>query len=251
MPKNSVGLRLTSEVMSGSDASVRFVPEVMAGLAKNLMAHSAIYISDLHQKAQKFEGYSFYAKYRFLSIDSLQRHFRMAAYGRYSSSSNPLYSGETMVAGGATVKRALDEINLEGDNTGVQGGIVLTQLLHKLALSASVNYNRAFDNQGGYDLLPGQAKESIGYTFSAGYLKYPKVYTSYSQPNLNLYLEFLGKSNPGKGQRFMEAAPALQLILNSRTRIDLSKRIQLYGNMNRITKNMLLFRIEHNFFNVF
>lgn len=217
------------------------------------MGHSILYISDLHQKSQKVEGFGFYAKYRFLSIDSLQRHFRMAAYGRYSSIENPTYTfnGITDPHSAASPFKAIDEINLEGDNSGVQGGIVATQLIHKLALSASVNYTRAFDNRGGNDLLPGQGREAFGYTFSAGYLAYPKAYTSYEQPNFNLYLEFLGKTNVSNSRNFMEAAPALQVILNSRTRIDVSKRFQLYGNMHRMTKNMWLFRIEHNLFNVF
>lgn len=241
MPRNSIGLRLTTEAMPGKDFALRTIPEVMIGITKNLMAHSTLYISDVHQKSQKIEGFGFYAKYRFLSIDSLQRHFRMAAYGRYSSINNPTYTRGLPV----------DEINLEGDNSGLQGGIVATQLLHKLALSTSVSYSRASHNHEGYDLLPGQAREGLAYTFSAGYLTYPKVYTSYEQPNINVYLEFLGKTNVGRDKSYLEAAPAVQVILNSRTRIDVSKRFQLYGNMERMTKNMFLFRVEHNLFNVF
>lgn len=248
MPRNSIGLRLTTELVPGPDLGLRTIPEIMLGISKNLMAHSSFYVSDLHQKSQKIEGFGFYAKYRFLSIDSLQRHFRAAAFGRYTSVKNPLY---TTTDPGSISSISQDEINLDGDNSGLQGGIVITQLIHKLALSASVNYTKALDNRGGYKLLPGQADESIGYTFSAGLLTYPKTYTSYSQPNLNVYLEILGKSNIGKSQSFMEAAPAVQLILGSRTRLEFSKRLQLYGNMNRMAKNMFLFRIEHNIFNVF
>ncbi len=239
--------------MPGSDPGLRIVPEVMFGITKNLMGHSILYISDVHQKSQKFEGFGVYAKYRFLSIDSLQRHFRMAAYGRYSSINNPTYTltSPTDLHSPTGFYKALDEINLEGDNSGMQGGIVATQLIHRLALSASVNYTRAFDNRGDNDLLPGQAREAVGYTFSVGYLTYPKVYTSYEQPNFNVYLELLGKTNVVNSKNFMEAAPALQVILNSRTRIDVSKRFQLYGNMHRMTKNMWLFRVEHNLFNIF
>lgn len=238
MPMNSIGLRLTSELMSGTDERLRTIPEIMAGLAKNLMVHSSLYISDVHQKSQKLEGFGFYAKYRFLSTDSLQRHFRLAAFARYSSVNNPTYTNERMVNSTNTVRQVLDEINLEGDNSGILGGLIATQLIHKLALSGSVNYTRAFDNRGGFELMPEQSRNALAYTFSAGYLAYPKVYTSYEQPNLNIYLEFLGKTNLDKAQNFMEVAPALQVILNSRTRIDVSKRFQLYGNMNRITKNM-------------
>ncbi len=253
MPKNSIGLRLTTEIMRGSDLRLRTVPEVMAGITKDLMGHAILYISDVHQKSQRLEGYGLYAKFRFLSIDSLQSHFRMAAYGRYSSINNPTYTSNSSAEpfSSTLLFRDIDEINLEGDNSGVQAGVVATQLLHKLALSGSVNYNRAYNNRGNNDLSPNQAKYAFGYTFSAGYLAYPKIYTSYEQPNFNIYLEFLGKTNIGKSKSFMEAAPALQVILNSRTRLDVSKRVQLYGNMHRMTKNMWLFRIEHNLFNVF
>lgn len=240
MPKNSVGVRLSTEIMPGSDVAARFIPEIMLGISKNLMVHSSLYISDVHQKDQRVEGFGFYAKYRILSIDSVQRHFRVAAYGRYSSVKNPLFNNN----------QVLDDINLEGDNSGIQGGLIITQLLHKLALSASLNYTRGFNNRGGFNFLPGQSRDAISYSFSAGYLTYPKVYTDYKQPNLNIYLEFLGKSNPGKDQSFMDVAPAIQLILNSTTRIDISRRFQLYGNMDRMTKNMYLLRIEHNLFNV-
>ncbi|MGB4775172.1 MAG: hypothetical protein WBP45_08370 [Daejeonella sp.] len=236
MPKNSVGLRLTNEGMFNTSVQTRFIPEIMVGVSKDLMLHANIFISDFYQDKQKFEGYGFYGKYRFLSIDTIHQHFRGAAYARYAHVKNPLIN---------------DEISLEGDNSGLQGGIVFTQLLHKLALSASLNYTKATNNGGGYKLLPNQAKDALGYTFSTGYLIYPKTYTSYNQPNLNFYIEFLGKSNISKSQNFMDIAPALQLILNSKIRIDISQRLQLYGNMNRTTKNMYLLRFEYNLFNVF
>ncbi|HCN83729.1 MAG TPA: hypothetical protein DIT07_08915 [Sphingobacteriaceae bacterium] len=73
----------------------------------------------------------------------------------------------------------------------------------------------------------------------------------YKQTNVNLYLEFLGKSNPGKAENLMDLAPAVQFIFNSKLRVDLSQRIQLWGNMDRSTKNMYLIRAEYNLFNVF
>ncbi|MEO8794569.1 MAG: hypothetical protein ABI390_03825 [Daejeonella sp.] len=235
MAKNSIGIRLANEGIFKPQFQSRFVPEIMFGVSKNLMVHTSAYVSDFYQANQKFEGYSLYAKYRFFTIDSIKKHLRAAVYGRFSDIKNPAYA---------------DEINLEGDNSGLQGGLVVTQLLHRVALSGSVSYNKRLDNRGepmsGIDL----PDNSIAYTFSTGYLAYPKVYTSYKQPNLNLYVEFLGKSNPGRSQNFMEVAPAIQLILNSTTRIDLSKRVELWSNMTRMTKNMYLVRLEYNFFNV-
>ncbi len=235
MARHSIGLRIMNEGMFQSDFKNRTNLEVMFGANKNLMLHANVYASDFYQKEQRFEGYSFYAKYRFLSIDSIQRHFRGAVFTRYSSIKNPLIN---------------DEINLEGDNSGIQAGLVFTQLLHKLALSGSVSYTRAYDNIN-FNLSSGQADKSIGYTFSSGYLIAPNTYTDYKQTNVNLYVEFLGKTNPGKDESLMDLAPAIQFIFNSKLRVDLSQRLQLWGNMTRSTKNMYLIRAEYNLFNVF
>lgn len=236
MARHSVGLRVMNEGLWQPDFKTRTNLEVMFGMNKNLMLHASTYFSDMYQKEQRFEGYSFYGKYRFLSIDSVQRHFRGAVFTRYSSVRNPLPN---------------DEINLEGDNTGFQTGLIFTQLLHKLALSGSISFSKAYNNGSSYKLSPGQADKSIGYTFSSGYLIAPKTYTDYKQTNVNLYVEFLGKANPGKGENLMDAAPAIQFIFNSKLRVDLSQRIQLWGNMDRSTKNMYLVRAEYNLFNVF
>jgi len=60
----------------------------------------------------------------------------------------------------------------------------------------------------------------------------------------------LGKTNPVNGRSYVDFAPALQLILNSKTRIDVGYRFQAAGNMeSRYLKNMYLARVEFNFFN--
>jgi hypothetical protein len=235
MPKNSIGVRVTTELMDHNGVKSRYIPELMYGVTKNLMVHVNPSYSNLYQSGLRYEGWGAYAKYRFLSIDSVQRHLRGAVYGRYSKSRNLSHDRE---------------INLEGDDSGVQGGIVFTQLLHKLALSGSVNYTFA-SYSSGHVKLPSQPDQYTGYTLSAGYLIYPKVYENYNQPNVNLYMEFLGKSNTTTGGNYMEVAPAVQLILNSTLRIDISKRLQLWGDMDRLNKNMYLVRLEYNIFNVF
>ncbi|MFM6977036.1 MAG: hypothetical protein ACKOW2_09355 [Sphingobacteriaceae bacterium] len=234
MPKDGVALRLSHEG-SFQNSQKRIIPEVMLGLDKNLMVHASAYLSNFYQSKTQLNGWSTYAKYRFLSNDSTNWHFRGAAYAKYASFNNPV---------------TYQEINLEGNNSGVQVGVVFTQLLHKLALSGSVNYTKALNNRSGNLFPDNLADESIGYTFSSGLLVYPKLYRNYKQTNINLYLEFLGKSNIGTNQHLMDAAPAVQFILNSNLRIDLSQRIQLWNNMSRAGKNMFLVRLEYNLFNV-
>lgn len=241
MATNSIGVRLTNEGMFSPDFRSRSIAEVMVGVNKNVMFHVQGFLSDMDGK-YKVEGSSFYVKYRFLSLDNAQSHFRAAAFGRISSSNRTMRT---------------DDINLEGDNSGVQGGLIFTQLIHKLALSATLGYSKVFGEKRDGVAYPGMnhagasgSNEVLSYSLSSGYLVLPIVYKNYNQPNFNLYFEVLGKTNTRSGNTYIDFAPAVQVILNSKTRIDLGYRFQATGNMERrFLKNMYLARVEFNFFN--
>lgn len=235
MPAKSLGIRLTNEGMSQSGFVSRTIPEVMIGFNKNLMGHAQGFFSDMDGR-YRLEGGSLYAKYRFLSNDGLKSHFRGSAFARVSTSKRPTYT---------------QDINLEGDNSGFQGGLIFTQLLHKLALSGSVSYMKSFRNEG--KQLPDMDRpdKMLSYSLSSGYLLLPFVYKNYNQPNFNLYFEVLGKTNPENGRSYVDFAPAVQVVLNSRTRIDAGYRFEVAGNLkDRYTKNMYLVRLELNMFNI-
>lgn len=235
MPAKSIGIRMTQEGIFNGGKMNRTMPEVMVSFNKSLMTHVQGFVSDMDGK-YRLEGASFYAKYRFLSIDDSQKHLRAAAFGRISTSKRPTYS---------------EDINLEGDNSGVQGGVIVTQLLHKLALSGTLSYTKAFDADSRQLAGMPQPNQLIGYSLSSGYLVLPVKYKNYNQPNFNVYFEVLGKTNPANGNSYLDLAPALQVILNSRTRIDLGYRFQVAGDIaGRYNKNMYLVRAEFNFFNV-
>ncbi|GAA4329480.1 hypothetical protein GCM10023149_34200 [Mucilaginibacter gynuensis] len=233
MATRSLGIRLENQGFFKPDYKNRTTLEVMYGASKSLMVHGSAYVSDYYQSKQRLEGGSVYAKYRFLSVDTVQRHFRGAIFAKASTINNPIVN---------------QEISLEGDNTGIQTGLVFTQLLHKLAISGSASYLRAFDNRGNYHLPQANAVNSIGYTLSAGYLLLPKTYKDYDQTNVNLYVELLGKNNPGYGQSYLDVAPSVQFIFNSIFRVDLSYRTPIYNSMERNSKNMYLVRLEYNIF---
>jgi opacity protein-like surface antigen len=236
MATHSVGIRLENQGYFNPVYKDRTTLEVMYGASRNLMIHGALYESDYYESQHHFEGGSVYAKYRFLSIDSVQQHFRGSFFVKASDINNPVVN---------------QEISLEGDNSGIQSGLVFTQLLHKLAFSGSASYLHAYNNSGGFDLPIENSRDAVAYTLSAGYLLLPKSYENYNQVNLNLYVELLGKTNPGYGQSYLDAAPALQLIFNSIFRVDFSYRTPLYNDMVRTSKNAYLVRLEYNIFNVF
>jgi len=234
MPARSIGVRLTNEGTAGSQWSSRTVPELMIGVNRKLMFHAQGFVSDMDGR-YRVEGASLYGKYRFYSADGKRKHSRAAAFLRISQSRRTFPSSD---------------INLEGDNSGTQGGLIFTQLLHKLALSADISYTRAF-GKNRYNGQMNSPHDIIGYSLSSGYLVLPVVYKNYSQPNFNVYFEVLGKTDPSDGKAYMDFAPAIQTVINSRTRVDLGYRFQVAGNMdNRYLKNMYLARVEFNFFNV-
>ena len=246
MPAKSIGIRLNNDFFPASGYSInnmdiksnesyRLNPEIMWGINKKWMFHLTLYASNCHQPDFRFEGSGLYLKYRFFAHDEVHTHFRMALYGKASLISNPVQ---------------YDEINLGGDNSGVGGGIILTQLLHKVALSFTGGYVRAMNNTD-YVLIPLQVRDEFNYSFSAGYLALPTEYKSYSQPNLNLFVEFLGKLNPATDVSYLDIAPALQLIVNSIMRFDLIYERQLYGNMLRIGNQVISLRFEYSFLNAY
>lgn len=135
-----------------------------------------------------FNGASLYAKYRFLSIDKQNEHFRMAAYGE-----------GTYVD--VTHHEAEPNVNM-GDNAGFGAGIISTYLYQKFAVSLQLGATIPTGYTGVTpDLIsnlpdiPLYVKygNSLDYRLSFGYLLYPQKYKSFDQTNINLYLELTGK----------------------------------------------------------
>jgi hypothetical protein len=237
MPAKSMGLKLNSRFaeLSSNRMGVRLVPEIMFGLNKNWMTHLAIPFSSLYASNMRWEAVRVYSKYRFLSRDGHHRHFRMAAFVEGAYSRNPyLY----------------DEINLDGDHSGWQTGIIATQLLHKLAISSTVGIVKSYMSDS--DPHAGHLEHSmlgLNYSLSAGYLLFPKQYTSYQQTNLNLYVELLGMQGLEMSDYMIDLAPAVQLIFNSTTKLNVGARFQLRSNMDRIARNSVFVSLEHSILN--
>jgi hypothetical protein len=172
----------------------------------------------------------------------------MAAYVKGSVIDNPFVP---VMREGAVKPYDNQELDLEGGASGLSGGIIATQLIHKLAVSATVGYNRFLNNTK--DNLPDYlSANAVNYSLSAGYLLLPRSYRSYDQTNLNIYVEFLGKANTDAVSRnqYLDVAPAIQLIFNSSTRLDFSYRTELFGDMSRNVFNTFTLRFEHNIFNI-
>ncbi len=254
MPANSMGIRVTNKLFPMDHADYtgyRMSPEVMFGFSKKFMVHASGYFSNMMQRQFEFEGASVYAKYRFLSNDDVHAHFRMAAFVKGALINNPYYPEMGSGHDHNAKPYFNEELDLDGSSSGVSGGVIATQLLHKLAVSGTLGYDRYFKNVKD-DMPLFFSKNALSYSLSAGYLLLPRTYKSYKQTNLNLYVELLGKTNLDQYRRhhYVDVAPAIQFIFNSTTRVDLSYRTQLFGDMDRNMTTTYLVRLEHNIFNI-
>lgn len=263
MPKGVAGVRISTETFKEvSRARNLYALRLMYGITPRLTVFTNLSISNHHdrklpkdliththlpngqtnyythniQRGVKypylFNGVHVLAKYRFLSIDKKNEHFRMALVGEWSS-----------------VQVAHDEAEptLMDDTGGYGGGFIATYLKKRFAMSFTYGFikpNSYFEKQvdftGGPD-LPTKIYYGDGQKFnlSLGYLVYPKHYTSYDNPNWNLYLEFQGKQydaarviqNGSSMQTqavaltdgyYWEVHPGIQRIVNSNFRMDLT-----------------------------
>ena len=239
MPARSVSFKLTGRYPNSTQNDYfkqRYVPEIMFGLSKNWMLHIGTSLSDYYSTRVRPESIKGYLKWRFLSKDGVHKHFRMATFLELSHSRNDyLY----------------DEFTLDGDLSGLQLGVIATQLVNRFAMSGTAGFMQGLTSTESHHGSHFQHLKMLTYSASAGYLLFPKNYTSYKQTNLNLYLEFLGGAGLGHEHHYIDIAPAVQIIFNSTTKLNLGGRFQLSGNMVRVGEQTYQFSIEHTILNAF
>lgn len=238
MPAKSMSLKMSAMLgkgVHGNRLEQRYSPEVMFGINKKWMLHAGLTLSNMYESFFYYESARVYAKYRFLSIDDVHKHFRMAAFAMGAYSRNHLQH---------------NELNLMGDHSGVQAGLIATQLWNKLAVSGTASLIEVFDEKR--DDKPQQyAFQSLNYSLSAGYLVLPLEYKDYNQTNLNIYAELLGGQNLDWDYEkyYLDLAPSLQLIFKSTSKLNLGYRFQLKSDIYRNMKNCWMISYEYIFLN--
>lgn len=241
VPARSISVKLSGLFMGPQTwhdrPMQRYIPEVMFGLSKNWMMRAGVSFGDMHTSNFAWESVYLYGKYRFLSKDDIHRHFRMAAFADISHTRVPFHN---------------DEISLQGDKSGVQAGIIATQLWNKLAISGTVSHIQVLDKSRRSKntiYIPSRIYQAMNYSLSAGYLVLPKEYTGYKQTNLNFYAEVLVQQSLDRKVYYIDLAPAVQLIFNSNTKLNLGYRFQLDGNMQRMAETSWMISLERTFLN--
>lgn len=240
MPAHSISAKVTGHFVSNDNIygrlAQRYMPQIMFGFHKKLMVHLGATFANMHTKDLRYESVNFYAKYRFLSWDEIHKHFRMAAFLEASATRAPFH---------------YEEISLHGDKSGIEAGIIATQLWNKLAVSATIGHTQVLDKSRNDKVIyiPPRSYQAMNYSLSAGYLLLPATYTDYKQTNLNLYAELLAGQALDIGKYFIDLAPAMQLIFNSNSKLNIGYRFQLGGDMQRMSGSSWLISFERTFLN--
>ena len=200
------------------------------------MLHAGNTFSNMYSHNTRWESAYLYGKYRFLSIDDMHKHFRMAAFAEASYSRNDYH---------------FEEVSIQGDRSGLQVGLIATELIHKLAVSGTISHTQALDPSRFDKTLNTQnyIYKSMNYSLSAGYLVLPFEYKSYDQLNMNVYAELLGQTTMDRKTYFLDLATAVQFIFNSNTKLNLGYRFPLKYIQYRGMQRSFVLSLEHTFFN--
>jgi hypothetical protein len=235
MPANTISpkFKAVGGKRPGENYFQRYTPELMFGFSSKFMFHVAGSFSNMHTSNVDWESIFLYGKYRFFSNDDIHRHFRIAAFAEAGYSRNPLY---------------YDEIFVRGDNSGFDAGFIATQLVNKTAISVTTSLVKVYGKEPEH-VMHELTRTAFNYSLSAGQLILPVEYTSYDQLNFNIYAEILGQNALDKKAYFIDAAPAIQFIFNSNSKLNLGYRFQLSGNAIRGVEKSFLVSFEHTFFN--
>lgn len=240
MPAHSISVKLTDHFVTNDNIYSRFsqriMPQVMFGISKKFMFHIGGTFGNMHTNDFRYESVNFYAKYRFLSKDDIHKHFRMAVFFDASATKAPFH---------------YDEITLMGDKSGVEAGIIATQLWNKFALSGTISHTQVLDKSRNDKVIyvPSRMYQAMNYSLSGGLLLFPKEYTDYKQTNVNLYAELLAEQTLDIKKHAVDLAPALQLIFNSNAKLNIGYRFQVSSNMQRMATNSWLVSFERTFLN--
>jgi len=219
----------------------RHMLESSIGLSKSFMIRPSATFSNMYKiypdRQLNFESMGLYAKWRWLSIDDIHKHFRAAFFVKGIYSTNDLL---------------YDELTGEGDQSAIQAGLIFTQLVNKLAVSSTLAWNEVMDGERWLKYAGPRnfGYRSFNYAFSAGYLVYPKKYSSYGQTNFNVYLEVIGSNGIDRQYNFLDLAPAVQFIFNSSSKLNLGYRFQLAGKAFRMAESGFNVSFEQSFLNV-
>jgi len=230
IPKGSKVIRLTNSniFLDGVNSlgsilgnAKLLIPSVSYGISKRLMISASIQFSNNPGTDDypnfSFTGFKIYSKQRILSSDRKKFHTRLSSFIKYAYHENKFME---------------NNLDLEIQNSGMEFGLVGTQLINKLAISVTSGFTRIYNIDDKRAVGESINLNLFKNALSLGYLVLPRKYKSYKQTNFNIYLEYitntiLNNNFPDRYNKFSSIiAPGIQSILLSRSRIDFSYKIR-------------------------
>ena len=235
IPKGTKVVRLTNSnifldgynIMGSIGNAFIVTPSLSYGLSKKIMLSGSIQFANKPYEQDMvpnfgLNGFKLYSKQRILTSDKQKYHTRLSSFLKYSYHEN---------------KFMKNNLDLELQDTGLELGIIGTQLINKLAISITTAITRISNidekfTQGSTVKWQTTNLNTFKNSISAGYLLFPRKYNSYKQTNFNLYVEYLtntilNKEFPVRYDKFNSTfAPGIQFILLSRSRLDFSYKIR-------------------------
>ncbi len=299
VPKGAIGLRVFDEGYKEAGIFRNVIGlKVLYGITSKLSVYATGTVSNYHEKTLPydfithdhsgnnvsggsntpqqgipypyvFNSVDIYAKYRFVTIDGQNTHFRVAAYAEGSYVDVPSHEAEP---------------DLLVHTSGYGAGLIATYLKHHFAASLTSGFilpsdykGNATDNFGGSYPTTIQYGNAVNYALSFGYLLFPHYYKNYKQTNWNIYCEFTGKSygaahvtqldgppSPAlpdplvikvanttpilKAGNYLNINPGLQCIIRSTYRIDISAAFPLINKSYNYLYPLYLIGVQRYFF---
>ena len=126
---------LNEDSEPGSQSSARIlIPQISYGISKNIMVSAAFQISnnpfDVTANSG-FNGFKLYSKQRILSTDKQKYHTRLSSFIKYTNHgkwNSPNY------------KFMKNNYDLDFQDSGLELGLIVTQLIKKLAISVTSGF---------------------------------------------------------------------------------------------------------------
>ena len=299
VPKGAIGVRAFDEGYKEADLFRNVAAlKLLYGVTSKLSVYATGTVSNYHEKTLPFDfithnhtgsgvsggattpqqgvpypyvfnSIDLYAKYRFITADAQNSHFRMAAYVEGSYVAVPSHEAEP---------------DLLVHTSGFGAGLIATYLKHHFAVSLTTGFiipseykGNATDKFGGIYPTTIQYGNAFNYDLSFGYLLFPRNYKDYKQTNWNVYCEFIGKSygaanvtqldgppspilpNPEvikvantspilRAGNYMDINPGIQCIINSTYRVDLSVGFPLINTSYDHLYPLYLIGVQRYFF---
>ncbi len=218
MPARSIILKQSYQQMGGNMKSTFYNTQFEFSWKKNWMMHIGT----------NYTASDVYLQHRFYSYDDIHAHTRLAFFAK---AINSPYNPTT------------NAIMMEGQQKLWNAGFIATRLQHKWASSITAGWLHRYTGITNY------GKNGIQYSWSNGWLLYPKNYSNYQQTNINFYVELLGQQVFNDKVSFLDIAPSMQLIFNSQAKVNLGYRWALMDYTNRMSKESVYLSFDYLFFN--